>query len=209
MDARPRKDLVVLVPDKQMESAVRGILERRQSLRIRPVDADFLTHPERDPGCLNRGHELLRAFARSHDHALVLLDRKGCGSDAPAEELERRLVRSLSRSGWDRRADAIVLDPELENWVWADSPEVDAVLGWAGRKPDLRTWLRSNGHLRPNAVKPERPKEAFQAALRVVGQPRSSSLFAQLAGRVGLARCRDRAFLKLKARLREWFPGRS
>ncbi|MEW5920448.1 MAG: hypothetical protein AB1796_05725 [Bacillota bacterium] len=36
---------------------------------------------------------------------------------------------------------------------------------------------------------------------------RSSSLFYNLAKTVGLKRCQDPAFIKLKTKLREWFSG--
>jgi phage antirepressor YoqD-like protein len=100
----------------------------------------------------------------------------------------------------------ILLDPELEIWVWSDSPEVDGQLGWAQRQPDLRTWLRQKGLLLSDQAKPERPKEAMKAALREVKEPWSSSIHQHLAERVSLRRCTDPGFTKLKDTLRRWFP---
>ena len=54
-------------------------------------------------------------------------------------------------------------------------------------------------------VKPSKPKEAVELALRHVGKPRSSALFKSLAESVGLRRCTDAAFLKLRATLSAWF----
>jgi hypothetical protein len=98
------------------------------------------------------------------------------------------------------------LDPELEVWVWSDSPEVDQVLGWHLANPDLRTWLRGKQYLEPTDIKPERPKEALEAALRQVRRARSSAIFRSLAEKVSVERCSDAAFGKLKATLTNWFP---
>jgi hypothetical protein len=62
----------------------------------------------------------------------VLFDYYGCGAEhemAP-EEIEDEVEEKLSRSGWEDRARCVVIDPELEVWVWSDSPEVDRCLGW-------------------------------------------------------------------------------
>ena len=164
-------------------------------------------HPERDPGCLLRGHEFLSLFHKQFAHALILLDFEGCGQEKSTREaLEDVIEKRLSQSGWGERAAAVVIDPELEMWVWSDSPQVDAVLGWQGRSPDLRSWLKDQDLLQEGQAKPERPKEAMELALRTVRKPRSSSLYAQLARQVSLERCVDPAFIKLKTTLQTWFP---
>lgn len=200
------KDLVVLVADKDMELTLRGILARGKSLGIRDVSFDLYVHPERDPGCLNRGHDFLRPFSRSHGRALLLHDHEGCGrerSDSP-EDLEGAIEKRLAQSGWAEAA-AIVIGPELENWVWSDSPQVDVVLGWENRTPSLKRWLADRGDWKSGQPKPMAPKEAMEAAIRVVRKQRSSSLYADLAAKVSFERCSDRAFLKLKSVLQGWF----
>jgi hypothetical protein len=112
----------------------------------------------------------------------------------------------LSQNGWGQRTSAIVIDPELEIWVWSDSPHVDEVLGWSGRQPDLRTWLTQRGSITDRNGKPNLPKEATEAALKEVRKPRSSSIYQQLAEKVSLGRCVDPAFIKLKNTLQSWFP---
>ena len=103
------------------------------------------------------------------------------------------------------RASVIVIDPELEVWVWSQSPEVDRALGWSQCQPDLRTWLQSQDLLQERGQKPPDPKSAMQQALRRVRKPHSAAIFAQLAEHVGIQRCRDSAFLKLRNTLRRWF----
>jgi len=203
------KDLVVLVSDKNMEFTVKGLLERPQALSIHQLESDIFVHPERDAGCLLRAHDFLRPVIRSHAYALVMLDRHGCGRDSlERSALESEVEQRLFTSGWDGRAAAVVIDPELEAWVWSDSPFVDTVLGWNGRTPNLRTWLRDRGYS-DGASKPAQPKEAVHNATRHVSKPRSSTLYYQLALSVRTDRCTDKAFLKLKNILRDWFPTRS
>ncbi len=121
-------------------------------------------------------------------------------------ELEREVEARLLSSGWADRAAAVCLDPELECWVWSDSPEVTVALGWASRQPDLRSWLAARGLWEAGTLKPADPKKAVVEALYEVRKPRSSAVYRQLAERVSLQRCSDPAFLRLCQVLRTWFP---
>ena len=202
-----QKDLVVLVSDRNMEYAVKDLLMRIQSLGIRQLTIDCYAHPEHDPGCLLRGHDFLRPFINKFAHALVILDYDGCGQEKNDREiLERQIESRLIESGWGNRAAAIIIEPELEIWVWSHSRQVDLVLGWFGREPDMRTWLMQEGYIRTRLAKPAQPKKVFEQVLKLAGKARSSSIFYQLAGTVGLERCIDPAFNKFKTILRTWFP---
>jgi len=197
------KDLVVLVADKDMEQTLYGILSRTKSLGIREINKDIYPYPDHDPGCATRGVEFLSHFTATHEHALLIFDYEGSGTVKPVNELKDSLNEQLTQH-WEDRARAIILNPELEIWVWSTSPHVEEVLGWKGRLP-LRDWLVKEGLLEAGEVKPERPKEAFEATIRKTGTPRSASLYRQLAGKVSLDRCSDPAFCELKEVLKNWF----
>ncbi|MSR58466.1 MAG: hypothetical protein EXS05_12570 [Planctomycetaceae bacterium] len=202
-----RGDLVILAADLDTESALRGLLSRPEALGIRPLAAQIYRHPGRDPGCRTQAHEYLRSFCNQYDHALVVFDREGCGRERISRvEIEQDIERLLSSNGWESRAAVVVIDPELENWVWSDSPHVDAVCGWSGKSPALRNWLIQRGFLNAGNTKPAPPKQAFREALREVRKQPSASLFTELANRVSLARCSDPAFQKMKSTLQTWFP---
>ncbi|NLH73612.1 MAG: hypothetical protein GX456_11210 [Verrucomicrobia bacterium] len=206
MNPSPQKDLVVLVADKDMEYAVRGILTRRPALGIRPVTADIFTHSERDPGCYLRSHTFLRSMLSEYSKAIVLFDHDGCGAEEKTrEELEAEVEGKLAATGWKDRSRVIVLNPELEVWIWSDSPHVPEVLGWKSPASELPLRLKQEGYWREGEAKPHAPKEAMEAALRTAHRPRSSSIYLQLAEKVSLERCTDAAFVKLKNTLREWF----
>lgn len=201
------KDLVILAADRDLEFAVKGLLARPEALGIRAITSDIFIEPMHDPACARRGVRFLAGWTRQYRHGLLMFDHEGSGKeDIPRRDLQNSLNEEFSRSAWGERARAIVLSPELETWVWSDSPHVDAVAGWENRKPSLRAWLIEQGLLRQGENKPSRPKEAFEAALRAARKPRSSSLYGQLAGKVSFYRCTDPAFLEFKDLLDDWFP---
>ncbi len=200
-------DLVVLVPDADLENTVLGLFDRPESLRIRPVRPLLRRHQGRDPGCRTTGVDLLRMYCDRFQHALLIFDREGSGREAMAPDaLEVELEDKLARNGWQDRAAAIVIDPELEVWVWTDSPEVDRIIGWGGRIEPLRDWLVAHHMLSAPVAKPQRPKEALRRALRHAGKRPSPALFRQLAQRVSFKSCTDHAFQKLLTTLQTWFP---
>lgn len=202
----PAKDLIVLAADRDAEATVNGLLSRPQALGVRPVRADVRVHPNRDNGVCRACADFLRPFIRMYAHALVIFDRHGCGREASTrEQIEIEVEQRLEHSGWDGRCAAIVLDPELEIWVWSASPQVDSVLGWRGRTPGLREWLTSEGFCAPGRRKPADPKRAFEQALRAARKPLSAELFGELAQKVGLRGCEDAAFVKFRAALQQWF----
>ncbi|MGQ9651559.1 MAG: methylation-associated defense system protein MAD4 [Phycisphaerae bacterium] len=201
------KDLFVLVPGKDERACLAAILSRWQSLGIRPITWDIEQHEQRDGGCYRVAHEYLRTAMHQYAHALLVFDREGCGNEQRArDELEREVEVRLSSSGWDDRAAVVVIDPELEMWVWSDSPHVGDVLGWKDQATGLRDWLTEQGFLRTGQIKPDRPKEAVERVFRRLHRPRSSRIYAELAQRVSLERCTDPAFLKLRRVLARWFP---
>lgn len=202
-----RADLKVVVADSNMKAAFSGLLTRHQSLGIRPLKLDPhspLSHPRHDPGCWKDGPELLAIEHQHYRHGLLALDWEGCNSKRSAEDTRRELQERLDRftsPGW---GSVVVLQPELEIWVFAGSTEVDRALGW--QPGTLTPWLEQQGHLEPGHAKPARPKEAVEAAMDQKRQPRSSSVYRQLSQFVGFSRCTDPAFADLKATLQQWFP---
>ena len=201
------KDLVILVADKDLEHALKGLLARPLALGTRAVEADIFIEPQRDPACAQHGVEFISNFSRQYQYGLLMFDHKGSGMETTGPRaLQESLNERLAHSAWGERAKVIVLAPELEAWVWNDSPHIDQVAGWKNRNPGLRPWLIDKGWLRGGEVKPAQPKEAFKAALREARKPRSASLYEQIAKKVSLRRCKDEAFLELKAILSQWFP---
>lgn len=201
------KDLVILAADKDMEHALAGLLSRPDALETRRIEVDIFVEPEHDPACALRGVDFLAAFAGQYRHGLLIFDHEGSGKvDIPASSLQTQLDNDFARTAWGDRARAIVISPELENWIWSNSPHVDEVAGWRNREPSLRDWMVERGWLAAGHSKPSRPKEAFEAALREAQKPRSASLYKQLAEKVTFRGCVDDAFRLFVETMRAWFP---
>ncbi len=198
------KDLVILVSDKNMQFALKGALGRPESLGTRAIEFDFIVHPGRDGGARKTGPELLRLERSRFSHALLIFDFEGCGTDLPdAQGLETELDDRLSND-WGGSSKAIVIDPELDIWVWGADNAVQPAISWP-RTEHVRQWLRSEGFAFDENDKPIRPKEALEAALRVARLPRSSAIYEAIARRISLRRCNDEAFVRLRRKLSEWF----
>lgn len=195
-------DLVVLVADADAEWTMRTLLAKRYAaLQIRAVNNVIIRHPGRDAGTFLHAPSTVRAYLNKANHLLVMLDREGSGREQThsAEEMEADLEQRLQDAGW-ADAVAIVLDPELEIWVWSRSPHLAPTLGLTAE--ELATIL---ARFPQNAQgKPERPKEAMLAALRQSRRPHSPRIFQELAEKVSL-RANERAFQRLRAALHKWF----
>ena len=204
--AAEAKDLFVLAADLDMKNALEGLLARPGPLSIRNVDFDIERHPYRDSGCRTDAVEYLRPFLRGYRHALVVFDHHGCGSRRSREVIQQDIGNNLKRNGWEDRARAIVIEPELEVWVWAESPDVSRVLGWGSRYRELRRWLAAEGLWPAGHPKPHDPKEAMERAIGHSRSQLSSRIFRELANTVNFDGCKDSAFNELQATLRAWFP---
>src|ERR1700722_10824941 len=201
------RDLVVLTACQHSKFAVRAVMARADSLSIRAIDANFVVHPENDPGCFNTAHTLLRSQVDQYRYALVIFDRHGSGQERfAASQIASIVTEHLARNGWTDRAAVVVINPELEAWVWSDSPNVDRILGWEGRLPPLRSWLEETGWIPQGQTFPSDPKGALLSAIRASGVRHSSSLFEALGQSVGLRECADPNFRRLCDILRGWFP---
>ena len=86
------KDLFILVADKNMHFALHGALSRPAALGIRQITYEFREHSERDGGVRSTGPEILALQRAQFDHALLVLDYEGSGTDlATAVDLEAQL----------------------------------------------------------------------------------------------------------------------
>ncbi len=201
--------LVCLVADKNMEAVFSALLDkrRRPALGIGDFQVEIQVHPQRDPGCYHTGPEWLQGILDERDaRGLLVFDQAWDGNPhSSALETEGVVRQRFDSLGIGGRAEVVVIEPELEVWVWSASPHVDEVFGWGGVDPPLRQWLRQQGLWPPGYPKPPDPKAAVESVLRRRRIPRSSSLYRRLAARVSLQGCRDPAFNRLRRLLIGWF----
>jgi hypothetical protein len=85
---------------------------------------------DNDPGLYVRGHELLRPFLSSHRYAVLVLDALWDGSPG-AINIKKHLTERVLATGWkDDCFQVIVIEPELENWIWQKNEHVARELGF-------------------------------------------------------------------------------
>jgi len=110
----------------------------------------------------------------------------------------------LDKSGWNGRSAVVVLNPELEIWVWGQSPHVPQLFGTDWQI--IRELGRRTRYWQEGATKPSHPKELLETVLRHTGKRRSAALFVQLGRKVGLKGCQDESFRRFCTILQQWFP---
>ncbi len=208
-------DLLFWVADTNMREALGGFLERKAVDRIigcRVIDFDSrrdikVAKGKNDPGLLKCANELLQPFAGVYRHSVVVIDEEWDGTPG-AEAIQKRLDGQLASAGWPPPEGlSLVVRPEVDNWLWSDSPHSATALGWASWDV-LRPALQRNGWLSEGASKPTRPKEAAEWALRngAGKAKRSAALYRKVAGSVSVGRCADPAVETLLGAFRTWFP---
>jgi len=167
------KDCVFLVADKDMEFSIRGLLTRGESIEICDVSYDINVHPQHDPGCRTRGTELLRNFSNQYEQCFLVFDYEGSGENSlSAEDLEKQLEEQLVKFGWETdTAHVLVINPELENWVWVQSQHLANLLELSDMN-SVKEWLEDEKFTLLENNKPERPKEAFEQRLEQIKMPR-------------------------------------
>ncbi len=215
------RELVILVADGTMK-AVFDAFFGRDKWHLTLQCGDFDLWPEEDifhdplhtnGGVYKQAHELLRPYTRTHLRALVVLDQQ-FGGERPAQDVKDQIVKRLRRNGWEdretregrreSRCAVVVIDPELEVWLWQDNPEVAQAVRFRGTS--LRASLQETGEWPKEAEKPAEPKETMQRLIRENRAPKTKVVYSRIARSVSTLNCRDGAFLKLASTLREWFP---
>jgi len=199
------KDLALLVADKNMDYAMRGILDRPKSLGIRAVSYEIRQHVGRDGGVRTTGPETLALLRKQFSYGIVMLDWEGSGTKADsAIALEQELGSRLSPS-WGNQAKAIVIEPELDVWIWGSDNALSRILEWSEGQ-SIRTWLARRGYQFNESEKPVHPKKALDELMVRLDKPRSSVLYEKITGNISLAKCVDPAFNRLRSTLQSWFP---
>jgi hypothetical protein len=136
------KDLIVLTADKDMQQLLSGLLPRMPKVyasEVRTFSYDIKVHPLHDCGYKGYG-DFLRVFAQNYAYAIVLLDYEGSGFHGSPADLAQAIENDVAQNGWQEKNACIVIEPELENWVWVNSPHLAEAIDWASIE-DLHQWL--------------------------------------------------------------------
>jgi hypothetical protein len=189
----------------------RGYLEDR--LGCRSFDFDFqqdvvvnVRNGNTDGGIHRRAHELLRRFLHSHQNAVVMLD-KNFGGRLPAAVVRGEILHNLLHNGWSAECvEVVVIDPELEVWLWQrGNLHVTRAFRYNG-PVSLESFLEAAGFWSTTASKPARPKEAARLLIRQYNAGVPMVVYSRIIENISVRGCQDPAFNLLASALRRWFP---
>lgn len=197
------RDLIICVPDKSIEYSLLAGLSRFESLGTRPFDFEIRVHTGRDGGVRKDGVSLVNLLRYHFSHALIVFDYEGSGA-INASNIEREIDNLLAQT-WGQCGKAIVIEPEVDIWMWGSDTSLASVVSW-NRDTRIRDWITEKGFELDSLNKPRRPKEALQFLLRETGKKKSAVNYKKIAESIGLGKCQDDSFLRMRNTLREWFP---
>ncbi len=206
------KELVILVADAAMEAVLRTFFEREAveetlacgDISIDPVQDIFRDPMHTDGGVHRRAHEILRRFLRTHRRAMVILDKQ-FGAERPANQVRMEILNNLRQNGWAERCEVVVIDPELEVWLWQESPHVARAVGYRGHQP-LRKHLAETRDWPEDLDKPKNPKDTLQRLIRENRAGVPTGVYCNIAKQVSVRGCSDTSFRNFLTTLRNWFP---
>jgi hypothetical protein len=120
------KDLLVYTADADAMAVMTAILARPLSLGIREITYDVKRHPGRDSGMYQTGAELARFEKGKYRKVLLMWDHHGSGRDhlETPEACVSAVERKLDDITWSGHRSAVVIDPELEEWLWHNTTSV-------------------------------------------------------------------------------------
>ena len=198
------KNLLILCADPSIKVTVETLLaKRKKSLNISDISYELKVHDDRDTGVLNEGLELTRKYRNQFHKFILIFDYDGCGSSESPEEIRERLLNQGRSLGFSEdNLELIIINPELEIWVWKNIIHLAKMVGWT--ESQLRDWLKSNYGIENK--KPEKPQAVYRKLLWHRQKPKSADNFRYLAEKISLRNCQEQGFKLFSETLRKWFP---
>jgi hypothetical protein len=206
------KDLFVMTADSDAQALMKAVLRRPRTLGIRPISFEVQRLTGRDPGMVKEGPELVRAMVRKTDYARMLLvwDHEGSGwhSDPP-DGAVTRIQERLDGVTWSDRSAAIVIVPELEEWLWHCPKGMARCLGLDIDAVERDVSLEATKlKLTPERCRREKPKELFEAVF--YRSKRHKPLLKDFDALGSYANLKDwrksSTFSRFVDTLKAWFP---
>jgi hypothetical protein len=206
------KDLFVFTADADALAVVRAVLARPQAIGIRPITYEVDRHTGRDPGMVKDGPELIRMRIRKNAFSKVVLiwDHEGSGWEAKSPKTARDQIRTrLVQVTWRDHSEAVVVVPEIEEWIWRHSASVARHLGIGTDK--LLQWIERFCALHGTdcaTCKAQSPKELLEFSLyqRYTRRPLPRD-FERIAKAATLTDWQaSQSFASFAETLRSWFP---
>lgn len=212
------RDIIFHLADRHMEDGLRAFFSRDNWHYVLGCER-FNIDPEsesdiyRVPGCTDGGvwkhaHANLQLFKDKYRHAVIVLDaafEPHPGAAVLRDDISRRMIAS----GWaNDRFSVIVIQPELEAWLWAPNLNVALAFGYANFD-QLRGALEAEALWNAGEPKPHDLKGARDHAAKHGGKKTGGPIFKNVFGNISrraLDLCTEPGFEALRISVRTWFP---
>ena len=208
------KDLFVLTADSDAQALIKAVLGRYRDLKIHPISFEVQRFTGRDSGMVKEGPEIARALVKKTEYSRLILvwDHHGSGwHTVNAEQAVTRMQQRLDGVTWTDRSAAVVVVPELEEWLWHCPTSIARYLGSNAAELDAVATKAATGlNLSRERCCRDRPEELFEAVL--YHEKRRKPLpedFELLGSSADLIRwSASETFGRLVKILADWFPAR-
>lgn len=212
------RDVIFHLADEHMEKGLKAFFARDnwhfaldcRRFEIDPKsEADFYRVPgHTDGGIWRHAAENLRPFLDQYEHAVIVLDadfEPHPGADVLREDISAAMVQA----GWPlERFAVVVIEPELEAWLWAPNLNVARAFGHEDFE-QMRATLEREGLWNPGEAKPHDLKAARDRAARLGGKKLGGPIFKgvfSVISRAAFNQCVEPGFITLRTALQTWFP---
>jgi hypothetical protein len=119
------KDLLVILAGKNDEAVIRSVLSRHQDIGIHHLIFE-INRLGSDSKVVGYGPTLALAEKNRYRYFLCIWDHQGSGREKRMKpnQVQGIVQKSLNGKTLKGRSKALVIDPELEIWLWQDKEAI-------------------------------------------------------------------------------------
>jgi hypothetical protein len=205
------QDLYVLAADADAKALLDEILgSRHRSFGMREISFYVERSTSRDWGMVIDGPERVRGKKALYNKLVLIWDYHGSGWETKNKkvappECQSRIIKRLAGVSWKDNSAAIILVPELEEWLWRDPESIRQCLELSAPQMDeaIQRYAKKKNkkveHCKSNC-----PKELLRELFLRKPLPED---FKNIASRANLDSWRrSSSFNTLVTTLATWFP---
>lgn len=212
------KDVIFHIADAHMESGFRAFFSRDDwhfTLGCHRFDIDPDSNEDiyrrggyTDGGLWKHAHNNLAPFRERYRYAVIVLDAD-FEPHPGAEVLHADISANMQSAGWHMDSfQVVVIQPELEAWLWAPNLNVAQAFGHADFD-QMKAVLAAEDWWNEGEPKPSDLKAARDRAARLGGKRTGGPIFKGVFN--GLSkracdRCVEPGFIAMRTALQTWFP---
>lgn len=200
-----------MTADADTLAFLKSLLGRYEALGIHNITFEQVRHTMRDSGVVKDGPETARFYKGKCHRALLLWDHHGSGLEKrySPEKSATMVQERLDAVNWRDKSAAVVIVPELEEWLWRSPSSI--VTYFNVQQSILDTWVAeytTRKRMPREQTMQTLPKELFEHIcinkLRQSISPRDFEELGKLASVMALQQ--SDSFSRILSLLREWFP---